>query len=588
MAIRRLPQLVVNQIAAGEVVDRPASVVKELMENAVDAGASRIDVAIERGGRDLIRVTDDGRGIPAGELELAVTAHATSKIGSTEDLNAIATLGFRGEALASVAAISRMTIVSRVPGSDEAGRLDIAGDDVGTLRPASGPPGTTVTIRDLFFNTPARRKFMRADATESARVTRAVEVLALAHPAVGFGLTIDGRAAVELPAGQGRRERILDVLGPELEPELLAFSAGEQGLTISGMAGRPGIARGTTRHQTILLNGRPISDRSITHAVKEAYRGLIDPGRHPTIVLFMEIEPRLVDVNVHPAKAEVRFRAPSLVHSAVLSAIRRRLREADLTPAFELQRATISTTGAPAEFVERFRMLDTAQKGFVYSEVKQALAAEAPEFLDLGGDDPSEILPTIKLVPEVLQVHSSYLVTTDEHGLLIVDQHALHERVMFEMLLEAVSKGPLESQRLLMPAIVEVDPTQVDLLDGLRPLLTRIGIEAEAAGPAAVAIHAFSTFLFERGVEPPEFLRDVLDRCARDGIETDPEAALHETLDMMACKAAIKAGDRLSEREIADLLARREQVERSSNCPHGRPTTLRLTIADLEKQFGRR
>jgi len=594
MAIRRLPQLVVNQIAAGEVVDRPASVVKELLENAIDAGASRVDVAIERGGRDLIRVTDNGRGIPAGELELAVTAHATSKIGSAQDLNAIATLGFRGEALASVAAISRMTLVSRVPDSDEAGRLDIEGDNVGEPRPASGPPGTTVTIRDLFLNTPARRKFMRADATESARVTHAVEVLALAHPAIGFSLTIDGRAAVELPADQGQRERILDVVGPELEPELLAFSAGEQGLTISGMAGRPGIARGTARHQIFLLNGRPISDRSIAHAVKEAYRGLIDPGRYPTIVLFMEIDPRQVDVNVHPAKAEVRFRAPSLVHGAVLSAIRRRLREADLTPDFELNRVTLSTAGAPAEFVERFRMLNPAQKGFVYSEVKQALAAEAPEFLAVGDDDPdadprgAEILPTIKLVREVLQVHSSYLVTQDEQGLLIVDQHALHERVMFELLLEAVSKGPLESQRLLMPAMVEVDPSQVDLLDQLRPLLERIGIEAEPAGPAAVAIHAFSTFLFERGVEPPEFLRDVLDRSSREGIETDPEAALHETLDMMSCKAAIKAGDRLSEREIAELLGRREQVERSSNCPHGRPTTLRLTIADLEKQFGRR
>ncbi len=590
MAIRRLPQLVVNQIAAGEVVDRPASVVKELLENAIDAGASRVDVAIERGGRELIRVTDDGRGIPAGELELAVTAHATSKIGSADDLDAIATLGFRGEALASVAAISRMTLVSRVPGSDEACRLDIEGDDAGRPRPASGPPGTTVTIRDLFFNTPARRKFMRADATESARVTQAVEVLALAHPAIGFGLTIDGRAAVELPSGQGRRERILDVLGPELEPELLAFSAAEHGLTVSGMAGRPGIARGTTRHQTVLLNGRPISDRSIAHAVKEAYRGLIDPGRYPTIVLFIEIDPGQVDVNVHPAKAEVRFRTPSLVHSAVLSAIRRRLREADLTPELDLQPVTLSTTGAPAEFVERFRMLDPVQKGFVYSEVKQALAAEAPQFLDLGDHDQvaTGILPAIKLVREVLQVHSSYLVTQDEHGLLIVDQHALHERVMFEMLLEAVSKGPLESQRLLMPAMVEVDPSQMELLEGLRPLLERIGIEAEPAGPAVVAIHAFSTFLFERGVEPPDFLCDLLDRAAREGIETDLEAALHETLDMMSCKAAIKAGDRLSEREIAELLSRREQVERSSNCPHGRPTTLRLTIADLEKQFGRR
>ena len=588
MAIRRLPQLVVNQIAAGEVVDRPASVVKELLENAIDAGASRVDVAIERGGRDLIRVTDNGRGIPAGELLLAVTAHATSKIGSADDLNAIATLGFRGEALASVAAISRMTLVSRVPDSDEAARLDIEGDHAGETRPASGPPGTTVTIRDLFFNTPARRKFMRADATESARVTHAVEVLALAHPAIAFSLTIDGRAAVQLPAGQGQRERILDVIGPELEPELLGFSAAEHGLVISGMAGRPGIARGTARHQTVLLNGRPISDRSITHAIKEAYRGLIDPGRYPTIVLFMEIDPRQVDVNVHPAKAEVRFRSPSLVHSAVLSVIRRRLREADLTPDLEFQPVTLSKTGAPAEFVERFRMLNPAQKGFVYSEVKQALAAEAPEFLDLGGDVAAEILPTIKLVREVLQVHSSYLVTQDEHGLLIVDQHALHERVMFESLLEAVSKGPLESQRLLMPAMVEVDPSQMELLEGLRPLLERIGIEAEPAGPAAVAIHAFSSFLFDRGVEPPQFLRDMLDRAARDGINTDPEAALHETLDMMSCKAAIKAGDRLSEREIAELLSRREQVERSSNCPHGRPTTLRLTIADLEKQFGRR
>ncbi len=322
MAIRRLPQLVVNQIAAGEVVDRPASVVKELLENAIDAGASRVDVAIERGGRDLIRVTDNGRGIPAGELQLAVTAHATSKIGSAEDLNAIATLGFRGEALASVAAISRMTLVSRVPDSDEACRLDIEGANPGEPRPASGPPGTTVTIRDLFFNTPARRKFMRTDATESGRVTHAVEVLALAHPAIGFSLTIDGRAAVELPAGQGRRERILDVLGRELAAELLAFSAAEHGLAISGMAGRPGIARGTARYQTVLLNGRPISDRSITHAVKEAYRGLIDPGRYPTIVLFIEVDPRQVDVNVHPAKREVRFHHEGSVFSLIQRAVR--------------------------------------------------------------------------------------------------------------------------------------------------------------------------------------------------------------------------------------------------------------------------
>ncbi len=608
MAIRKLPTLVVNQIAAGEVVERPASVVKELLENAIDAGATRIAVAIEHGGRDLIRVTDNGRGIAFQDLPLAVTAHATSKIESAADLHAVATLGFRGEALASIASISRMSLVSRAADTDEAGRIAIDGVRGTEPRPASGPPGTTVTARDLFFNTPARRKFIRADATETNRVTQAVEALALAHAQVGFSLACDGRVTLDLPPDKGSHRRVLDVLGAELEPELLAFSLSERGLVISGMAGRPGIARTTTRHQTVLVNGRPISDRSVTHAIREAYRGLIDPGRYPTIVLFMEIDPRQVDVNVHPTKAEVRFRTPSMVHAAVLSAIRRRLREADLTPSFELQHATISPGVAPAfgsgpwspaggsttEFVERFRMLDTAQKGFVYSEVKQALAAEAPEFLAVGEEHRGErspeieVLPVIKHAGEVLQVHSSYLVTQDEHGLLIVDQHALHERVMFESLLEAVSKGNLESQRLLMPAMVEVDAAQLELLEPLGPLLARIGIEAEPAGPAAVAVHAFSSFLFERGVEPPEFVRDLLERTAREGVNLDTEAALHETLDMMSCKAAIKAGDRLSDREIAELLGQRERVERSSNCPHGRPTTLRLTFRDLEKQFGRR
>ena len=576
MAIRKLPTLVVNQIAAGEVVERPASVVKELVENAIDAGATRIAVAIEHGGRDLIRVTDNGRGIAFEDLPLAVAAHATSKIESAADLDAVATLGFRGEALASIASISRMSLVSRVADSLEAGRLEIDGVRSGEPRPASGPPGTTVTVRDLFFNTPARRKFIRADATETSRVTQAVEALALAHAQVGVTLACDGRVTLDLPPDKGTHRRVLDILGAELEPELLAFSLSEKGLVISGMAGRPGIARATTRHQTVLINGRPISDRSITHAIREAYRGLIDPGRHPTIVLFIEIDPQQVDVNVHPTKAEVRFRTPSMVHAAVLSAIRRRLREADLTPNFELQRATVSPGAAPA-FGSGLGTAGTAPKGFVYSEVKDALAAEAPEFL-----------PTIKHVGDVLQVHCSYLVTQDEHGLLIVDQHALHERVMFETLLEATGKGNLESQRLLVPAMVEVDAAQIDLLEPLGPLLERIGIEAEPAGPTTIAIHAFSSFLFERNVEPSEFLLELLDRTAREGVNNLPEAALHETLDMMACKAAIKAGDRLSDREIAELLAQRERVERSSNCPHGRPTTLRLTIRDLEKQFGRR
>ncbi|MHC4218392.1 MAG: DNA mismatch repair endonuclease MutL, partial [Planctomycetota bacterium] len=539
MAIHVLPPFVVNQIAAGEVVERPASVVKELVENALDAAAMRIEVAIEGGGRDLIRVTDDGRGIDFDELPLAVAAHATSKISATEDLDAIATLGFRGEALASLASVSRMTLVSRPAGAQEAGRIDIEGDRVGEPRPAPGPPGTTVTVHNLFFNTPARRKFLRTEATETGRITQAIEALALGHPQVSFSLDTNGRRTLDLDAGEAPRERMLSVLGAELEPELVDLSGDDGGVTIRGLAGKPAIARGTARHQHVFVNGRPISDRAITHAIKEAYRGLIDPARHPTVVLFMEIDPKQVDVNVHPTKAQVRFRNPSVVHGAVLAAFRGALGEADLTPGFSMARAAASApfgsgfagSGATtADFVEHFRRLDPQQKGFVYSEVKQALATEP---LD------AEILPTIRVVRDVLQVHSSYLVTQDEQGLLIIDQHALHERVMFETLIEAVRRGNLESQRLLMPAMIEVDPTQMELMESLQPLLRRIGIEAEPAGPAAIAVHAFSSFLFERNVEPPEFIGDLLNRVSGEGLGDDPEAALHETLDMMSCKAAV-------------------------------------------------
>ncbi|MHC4710534.1 MAG: DNA mismatch repair endonuclease MutL [Planctomycetota bacterium] len=541
------------------------------------------------GGRDLIRVTDDGHGIAFDELALAVAPHATSKISSTGDLDAIATLGFRGEALASLASVSRMSVVSRQAGAEEAGRIDVEGERVTDTRPAPGPPGTTVTVHNLFFNTPARRKFLRTDTTETGRITQAVEALALGHPRVGFTLAANSRRTLELPPDEAPRQRMLSVLGRELEPELLDLSAADAGVTIHGLAGRPDLARGTTRHQHVFINGRPISDRAISHAVKEAYRGLIDPARHPTIVVFMEIDPRQVDVNVHPTKAQVRFRNPSLVHGAVLHAIRGALSEADLTPEVSMARAAVSAPfgsglaasppATPADFVEHFRRLDPRQKGFVYSEVKQALET---------GTLDAEILPAIRPVQEVLQVHSSYLVTQDEQGLLIIDQHALHERVMFETLIDAVCKGNLESQRLLMPAMIEVDPAQVEQLETLQPLLRKIGIEAEPAGPAAIAVHAFSSFLFERHVEPPEFISDLLNRVSGEGLGDDPEAALHETLDMMACKAAVKAGDRLSDRELAELLAHRERVERSSSCPHGRPTTLRLTIRDLERQFGRR
>jgi DNA mismatch repair protein MutL len=632
MPIRPLAPLLVNQIAAGEVIERPASVAKELIENAIDAGASRISIAIEQGGKELIRVTDDGCGIPIEELPLAPAPHATSKIAAAEDLDAIATMGFRGEALASIASISRLSILSRTAGKEGAGIIEGEGGAISEPRPAAAPRGTTVTVRNLFFNTPARRKFLKTEQTETIRICEIVENIALAHPATGFALTIDGRARFDLSTERSARRRVIDVLGDDLEHELLELDIADRGIAMWGMIGMPSIARGTAKHQRIYLNGRLISDRSISHAVKEAYRGLIEPMRFPMVVLQLQMEPATVDVNVHPAKAEVRFRNQAAVHGAVLSALRQRLREADLTPSFDLNRTTEARpvraippappaefgSGLPAQrerqsepgrpgvttdpraFVDYFRRLDPKQKGFVYSELKQALAQATPEAACDNGDQDEPIprdesarstdesLPRLRAAASALQVHSSFIVTEDAQGLVIVDQHALHERVMFEKLRQRLDAGALESQRLLMPATIDADRRQLEALDSLQPLLARLGIEAEPIGPKSVAIHAFTSLLFERNVEPGAFLEELLDRAVNEGLNENPEAALHEVLDMMSCKAAIKAGDRLRPEEIDELLSYRETIERSSNCPHGRPTSLRLTIRDLEKQFGRR
>lgn len=616
MPIRALPPLLVNQIAAGEVIERPASVVKELMENAIDAGAGNISITIEQGGKELIRIVDDGSGIPFDELTLALQPHATSKITTSQELDAIATLGFRGEALASIASVSRISILSRTVAQTEAGLVEGEGDQLSQPIPAGGPVGTAVTVRNLFFNTPARRKFLKTDQTETGRIVDMAESVALAHPDIGFTLSVDGRNRWELPPQQSPRNRALQILGTELESELLELQQEERGIQLWGLLGKPNIARSTTKHQRVYLNGRLIADRTIAHAIKEAYRGLIEPTRFPTIVLFLSMDPALVDVNVHPAKSEVRFRNQAIIHGTILHAVRQTLRDADLTPAFDLQQSVTvtpnlaippplprefssgmstegtSSTNAPAAraFVDYFRQLNPQQKGFVFSEMKAAISDVDPALAELSEEDSAreQLLPSVRSVAEALQVHSSFIVTQDEHGLVIIDQHALHERVMFEKLKQRLDSGTLESQRLLMPAVVEVNQTQLEALDKLRDLLPRLGIELEQIGPTSVAVHAFTTLLFERGVEPDVFIRELLEKSAAQTASPEPEMVLHEVLDMMACKAAIKAGDRMSDEELGELLRYRESIERSSNCPHGRPTTLRLSIQDLEKQFGRR
>ncbi len=611
--ILALPDLLVNQIAAGEVVDRPASVVKELVENAVDAGATRISVDLEQGGIELVRVSDDGCGIPPDQLPLALAPHATSKIVAAQDLERIGTLGFRGEALASIASVSRVSLRSRTEMDQGASVIEAEGDRVSAVRPTSGPVGTSISVKNLFFNTPARRKFLRTPQNEQGRCMDVVRDQAMAHPAICFTATSDERRVLELPPNQSPRERALAILGTELSDQVVEVHADElddsRGVAIWGLAGLPVLARATNQSQHVFLNGRVIRDRTIQHAIKEAYRGLIEPGRHPTAMLMIEMDPGAVDVNVHPAKTEVRFRDSSLMHSVVLRSIRDALRRADLTPTLGTAggvgdpRAILppvqTSPGGVGAFVDYFKREVPArtQGDLSYEAIRAVMSEPAPPaapVLPLSQAIPyappnysAAPMPTPRPVERVLQVHKSYLVTEDEQGVVIMDQHALHERVMFEQLLARVREAPLESQRLLTPANVPAAPAQVDLLADLAALLSRIGVEAEPIGPAAVAVHAFPTFLFDKGVDPVEFMGELLEKAEADDFAPGSEQTLHEVLDMMACKAAIKAGDRMSETELAELVRLRDAVERSSNCPHGRPTTIRLTIRELEKLFRR-
>ncbi len=607
MPIRPLSALLVNQIAAGEVIERPASVVRELIDNALDAGATRIDIDIEEGGRERVRVADDGAGIAAEELALALTPHATSKIAAAADLAAIATMGFRGEALASIASVSRMKLISRTADADAGASIDAAGDELGSPRPVGCAVGTVVEVRNLFFNTPARRKFLRGVQTEFSHVHELVQRVAIAHPDRGFKLRHNERVVLDVPRGQTADQRAFAVLGQELREAMLELESDERGIGLWGLAGLPAIARATARHQYIYVNNRPVRDRQVAHAIREAYRGLIEPTRQPTIVLFITLDPTQVDVNVHPAKAEVRFVDSNAVHGQVLAVLRQRLLGADLTPraGFHKPHDTVEWGASPQPttdvnaFVDYFKKMDPNQKGFVYQQVKQELGIDgAAQHADADASQAPASSPSpadASLTPgvqpttrSVLQIHNSYIVTQDEQGIVIIDQHALHERMMFQSLLDRIEqRGHLQSQRLLTPATVPASQADFDTLERLKPLLERLGIEAEPMGPSTIGVHAFASLLFERNVEPDAFMRELLDRAGDEQFNPSEEAALHETLDMMSCKAAVKAGDRLDQTELAELLGRMNDVERVSNCPHGRPTTVRLTLRDLEKHFKR-
>jgi DNA mismatch repair protein MutL len=634
--IHRLPDALINKIAAGEVVERPASVVKELLENSIDAGARRIAITIEDGGRTLIRIADDGHGIPPDEAPLAFAQHATSKIQSTEDLFAINTMGFRGEALASIASVSHCALTTRTTEASSAIRIEVKDSLVGAATPCAAPPGTTVEVRDLFYSVPARRKFLRTDSTEFSHVHEMVLRSALPNPHIGFSLHHNTRAVMELPITADARMRVAEALvgdgGKELYDQLLPLDFSERGIRIHGFAGQPSLARPTAKYQYLFLNGRYIRDRAILHALKEAYRGLIEPASQPVAILFIEMDPTLFDVNVHPQKTEVRFRDSGNVYRAVLAALREKLLGSDLTPQVKTanrfdgnpsgqwsvasgQTSAAETRQVIADFFKqtpptqpRLRFgVETAPSPIddpsrITFDQPTAQEGSGSGIRDSGSvldenltprtdpesrtPDPEQFAPA---TPRFIQLHNTYLVAETADGLVIIDQHALHERILYEELFARATRGPLEGQRLLIPEILPISPRHAAALETVRPLLTKLGIETTDFDSQSIAVHSFPSLLSK--LSPREFLRDLFDQLLEvggGGSKLTPEELLHEVLDMASCKAAVKAGYPLSHEEIAALLARKEQVDRSSNCPHGRPTTLRLTINDLERQFKRK
>ncbi|HME21323.1 MAG TPA: DNA mismatch repair endonuclease MutL [Acetobacteraceae bacterium] len=574
-AIRILPPHTVNRIAAGEVIERPAAAVKELVENALDAGATRIAIALDNGGIDRIEVTDDGSGMDADALALAVLRHATSKL-ADDDLVHIATLGFRGEALPSIGAAARLAITSRPREAAHASEIRIEGGTVSDVAPAAGAPGTRVVVRDLFFATPARRKFLKHPRTEADHAEAAVRRLALAAPAVAFRLESDGRVAFDLPA-QDRADRVAALFGAEAAQAMLEI-AGERGpLRIAGYTCSPAVTRATAAAQALTVNGRPVADPMLKGAVRVAYREVIAVGRHPVVALWLDLPADELDVNVHPAKAELRFRDVSAVRSLVIGSIGRALAGGAGTslpaPRPSLHLANSRPSPVPYRSVPLPGMAET-QLGFGAGPAARMLPAAEPD-------------PEHPLGAPVAQVLDTYVIAVASDGaLVLVDQHAAHERLTHESLREQMLDGGVRAQPLLLPAVVDLPSADACRLLARSSELARLGLEIEAFGPGAVMVRALPAAL--GSPEPGPLLRDLADELEELDEATALNARLDAVIARLACHGSIRAGRRLNAAEMDALLRQMEATPRAATCSHGRPTFLRLSKAEIEKLFGRR
>jgi len=558
-AIRVLPHLLVSQIAAGEVVERPASVLKELLENSIDAGSRAITVVLEAGGTRRVQVEDDGAGIARDELPLALARHATSKIGSLEDLEAVTTMGFRGEALASITSVARVSITSRTRDAAHGAAISAEGAQLGEVHPAARAQGTTVSVADLYFNTPARRKFLRTEATEFGHCEDVFRRIALARPDLAFALKHNGRVSQALRV-QTPAERVAALLGEQFSG--MAVDAASGTLRLGGLAGSPHAATARADSQFFFVNGRYVRDRLLSHAAREAYSEMLHGERQPAYVLYLEIDPRAVDVNVHPAKTEVRFRDPRAIHQFVFHALKRALSpsaaEAPVSYASVSQNTPIQSMFSMQQPVEAYR-------GF-------GAAVPMPQ---------SEKAPPLGYA--LAQLHGIYILAQNEAGLVLIDMHAAHERIVMEKLKASLDAGAVQRQSLLVPAVLSAEALDIATAEENRAALEKLGLEVSVSGPNELAVRAAPAPL--AGGDIAGLARDVLREIREYGASQVLSSRQNELLATMACHAAVRANRALTVVEMNALLREMEETERSGTCNHGRPTWYQLTMADLDRLF---
>jgi DNA mismatch repair protein MutL len=618
MPIRLLPANLVNQIAAGEVIERPASVVKELVENAVDAGASRVAVELREGGKSFISVTDDGHGMDRAGLELAIERHATSKL-PDDDLVHIGFFGFRGEALPSIGAVGRLAIASRARGADQAWLIRVEGGDKQGPEPTALSAGTRVELRDLFYAVPARLKFLKTARSEQNAVVEILERIAMAHPEVAFSLTDDGRNVLRLDAAQAelmdtpdaaRLKRLGDVMGRDFADNAVALSVEREGIHLTGFTGLPTLNRATASSQYLFVNGRPVRDRLLQGAIRGAYQDFLARDRHPLVALFLDCPPELVDVNVHPAKAEVRFQDPALVRGLIVGAIRRALDAAGHRASTTVAGAALASFGAmpgvATAMPNAYQAMHNSQPGrFNAGVVQQAMAAFAP-LSPIGSQSPIGSLSPEMARPSGMapapqqdntpqdyplgvaraQIFGTYIVAQTKDGMVIVDQHAAHERLVLERMKVALAGSGVKRQALLIPEIVELPVKLVGALLARSNELEELGLAIEAFGHDAVAVREVPAMLGQSDVKG--LVRDLAEEIAELGAAFSLKEKLEDICGTMACHGSVRAGRQLLPAEMDALLRQMEATPHSGQCNHGRPTYVELKLSDIERLFGRR